>query len=81
MGGLLRASKPTAVAVAQAAPVVVVATPVVSAAAEQTTGAAREEARTSVRRGLAGTIATTDRGVLGMVPALPTATRKTLLGQ
>jgi hypothetical protein len=40
---------------------------------------ARAEALARSRRGLAGTIATSARGVLA--PALPVVTRKTLLGE
>lgn len=82
MGGLLRAPKPTAAAVAQPAPTVAAAAPVETLpAAAQAATVAREEARGRAKRGLAGTIATTDRGVLGMVAALPVGSRKTLLGQ
>lgn len=82
MGGLLRSPKPPAQAVPQPAPTAAVAAPPETAAViEQTTLAARGEARERVRRGLAGTITTTDRGILGVLPAMPAAARKTLLGQ
>ena len=81
MGGLLRSPKPTADVAAQPAPVAVAAAPAeVSSSAEQATDAARAEARERVRRSLTGTIATTDRGLLGVLPTLPTMPRKTLLG-
>ncbi|MHB0664026.1 hypothetical protein, partial [Roseomonas mucosa] len=79
MGGLFSVPKP-----------VVVATPVLpqQAAADASAGAAnaatteaRQDGAERRRRGLAGTIATSERGVLSPLPALPAAARKTLLGE
>ena len=79
MGGLFSVPKP-----------VVVATPTLpqQAAADASAGAAnvaaadaRQDDAARRRRGLAGTVATSDRGVLSPLPALPAAARKTLLGE
>ena len=79
MGGLFSVPKP-----------VVVATPALpqQAAADASAGAAtaaaaeaRQDDSARRRRGLAGTIATSDRGVLSPLPALPATGRKTLLGE
>ncbi|WP_145134383.1 hypothetical protein [Roseomonas gilardii] len=79
MGGLFSVPKP-----------VVVATPALpqQAAADASAGAAnvaatdaRQDDAARRRRGLAGTVATSDRGVLSPLPALPAAARKTLLGE
>ena len=79
MGGLFSVPKP-----------VVAATPVLpqQAAADASAGAAnaatteaRQDGAERRRRGLAGTIATSERGVLSPLPALPAAARKTLLGE
>jgi hypothetical protein len=69
MGALFRAPRPPA------APPAPPPAPDPDAAASE----ARAEALARSRRGLAGTIATSARGVLA--PALPVATRKTLLGE
>ncbi len=79
MGGLFRAPKP--VVVAPSAPAATTTTANDPAlAAEQVAAAARAEARSRTSRGLAGTIATSARGVLGARPDF-TATRKSLLGE
>jgi hypothetical protein len=71
MGALFRAPRPPAAGPApQPSPM-----PAPDAAASD----ARAEALARSRRGLAGTIATSARGVLA--PALPVAARKTLLGE
>ncbi|CAA9276698.1 MAG: hypothetical protein AVDCRST_MAG27-3466 [uncultured Craurococcus sp.] len=73
MGGLFRAPKPVIVAPPPApAPAAVAPTP---AQAQQ---AAETESRARSRRGLEGTIATSDRGVLAPLPAVA---RKSLLGE
>ncbi len=79
MGGLFSAPKPKTVAPPQppAAP-----DPAVAAApdaAAQATGAeARAENRVRAARGIAGTVATSSRGVLEQMPGLA---RKSLLGE
>lgn len=79
MGGLFSAPKPKTVAAPQpaAAP-----DPAVAAAPEAAAQAAGEEARAENRaraaRGIAGTVATSSRGVLEQLPGLA---RKSLLGQ
>jgi hypothetical protein len=75
MGGLVSAPKPKAVAMPD---------PAATAAANDAAGeAATRDARLKsilrARRGLPGTIATSERGVLDPVPAF--LLRKTLLGQ
>ena len=78
MGGLFSAPKP-----------VVIATPTVTevsatqsaAVADEAATAAREDSAARRLRGLAGTIATSDRGVLIPLTNLPQTTRKTLLGE
>ena len=73
MGGLFRAPKPVIVAPPPApAPVAVAPTPV------QAQQAALVESQARSRRGLEGTIATSDRGVLAPLPAVA---RKSLLGE
>jgi len=75
MGGLFRAPKPQVVAAPQPAPQALPApAPDPAVAAE----AARIEARDRATRGRLGTIATSERGVLA---PLPSAVRKTLLGE
>jgi hypothetical protein len=78
MGGLLKAPKPVVVTAspAPAAPPAT-ATPAAVAATAQ---AARLENQDRARRGLAGTIATSERGVLAAAVPLA-APRKTLLGE
>ncbi|EHM03328.1 hypothetical protein HMPREF9946_00290 [Acetobacteraceae bacterium AT-5844] len=76
MGGMFKAPKPTVVTAAEPPPAPV-ATPATVAAAGQT---ARLENQDRARRGLVGTIATSERGVLEAAPRLA-AGRKTLLGE
>lgn len=82
MGGMFRAPKPIEVeappAPVQAATVAATAAQT-EAAAEDAGRAARIRAVERARRGLAGTIATSDRGVLAPLSGL--GTRKTLLGE
>jgi hypothetical protein len=79
MGGLFSAPKPKIVAAPEPAPA---AAPAVAAAPEAAAQAAGEEARAENRaraaRGVAGTVATSSRGVLEQLPGLA---RKSLLGQ
>lgn len=79
MGGLFRAPKPVVIPAPQAPET---AAPVVEPqqAAEETAAASRTESRERARRGLAGTIATSARGVLDARPDFA-ATRKSLLGE
>jgi hypothetical protein len=77
MGGLLKAPKPVVVTAATPAPVPAAVT---TAAVAATAQAARLENQERAKRGLAGTIATSERGVLGATPPLAGA-RKTLLGE
>jgi hypothetical protein len=78
MGGLMKAPKPVVVTASQPAPVA----PAVNAAEVAATAqAARAENQERARRGLAGTIATSDRGVLGEAPRPTASARKTLLGE
>jgi hypothetical protein len=82
MGGMFRAPKPVAIeaphAAAQATTVAQAAAES-SAAAEDAAREARIRAVERARRGLPGTIGTSDRGVLAPMPAF--AARKTLLGE
>ena len=79
MGGMFSAPKPKIVAAPQpaAAP-----EPAAAAASEAAAQAAGEEARAENRaraaRGIAGTVATSSRGVLEQLPGLA---RKSLLGE
>ena len=73
MGGLFRAPKPVIVP-PPPPPAPVVAAPAPEAANQQ----AQAESRTRAARGMAGTIATSDRGVLA---PLPLVARKSLLGE
>ncbi|MBL6459163.1 hypothetical protein JMJ55_27965 [Belnapia sp. T6] len=73
MGGLFRAPKPVIVP-PPAAPPPAAPTPTPEQAGQQ----AVAESRTRAARGLEGTIATSDRGLLG---PLPTIARKSLLGE
>ncbi len=76
MGGMLKAPKPTVVTAAEP-----VATSAASAASvAEVAQTARLENQDRARRGLAGTIATSERGVLEAAPRLA-ASRKTLLGE
>lgn len=72
MAGLFRAPKP--VVVPPPAP-----TPDAAPAQAPAAEAARQESRSSARQGLAGTIATSARGVLAPLPVA--LTRKSLLGE
>jgi hypothetical protein len=77
MGGLFKAPKPAVVTASQPA-----AAPAVSAAEVAATAqAARTENQDRARRGLAGTIATSDRGVLTEAPRPAANARKNLLGE
>jgi hypothetical protein len=82
MGGLFRAPKPMVIdapsAPAQEATINQAQAPA-TAAADAAARDARAEALARARRGLAGTIATSPRGVLAPLPGF--ATRKTLLGE
>ena len=82
MGGLFRAPKPMTIEPASPA----VQTETVAQAAARTDAAAEDAARAArlraverARRGLGGTVATSERGVLAPLPGF--ATRKTLLGE
>jgi hypothetical protein len=79
MGGLFKAPKP--VVVTASAPVA--AAPAVASPADvaATAQAARVENQERAKRGLAGTVATSDRGVLQEAPRPAAAARKTLLGE
>ncbi|MBW6400999.1 hypothetical protein KPL78_24280 [Roseomonas sp. HJA6] len=77
MGGLFRAPKPVVVAPPAAA---ATTTTDPAQAAEETAAASRAEARSRATRGLAGTIATSARGLLDARPDFA-ATRKSLLGE
>ncbi len=81
MGGLFSAPKPRVVeATPQAAEAAsVAANAATAAAAEDAATQGRRAALERARRGLSGTIATGERGVLAPMPAF--ATRKTLLGE
>jgi hypothetical protein len=72
MGGLIRAPKPAIIAAPQPE------APPPAPAPEAVGQAARAEARAQATRGLAGTIATSARGVLSPLPGLA---RKSLLGE
>lgn len=82
MGGMFSAPKPKIVAAPQAAaaPETAAATAaVVELAAAQAAGdEARAENRARAARGIAGTVATSSRGVLEQLPDL---SRKSLLGE
>jgi hypothetical protein len=82
MGGMFSAPKPKIVAAPQpaAAPETAAATTaaVESAAAQAAGDGARAENRTRAARGIAGTVATSSRGVLEQLPGL---SRKSLLGE
>ena len=83
MGGLFSAPKPKIVAppppVAAAAPEPAAAVAATESAAAQAAGAeARPENRARAARGIAGTVATSSRGVLEQLPGLA---RKSLLGE
>ena len=75
MGGLFRAPKPVIV------PSAPTTAPAATPTPEEAASRARTEARARASRGLAGTIATSPRGVLDPLPALGAASRKSLLGE
>jgi hypothetical protein len=77
MGGLFQAPKPTVIEPTAAEPAATAAK--TEAVAEEAGRDARAKALERARRGLAGTIATSARGVLDPLPAF--ATRKSLLGE
>lgn len=86
MGGLIRAPKPKAPAVDSTAANVqaqadanAAAAAATAANADSAAREARQKALDRARRGLAGTIATSARGVLDPAPAF--AVRKSLLGE
>ncbi len=84
MGGLIRAPKPKAPAVDSTAANVQAqadanAAAATAANADSAAREARQKALERARRGLAGTIATSARGVLDPAPAF--AVRKSLLGE
>ncbi|NKC29432.1 hypothetical protein [Falsiroseomonas selenitidurans] len=85
MGGLFQAPKPvvsvqdTAAATEAANQAVAEQEAASAASAEDAARQARQRALERARRGLAGTIATSARGVLDPAPAF--AARKTLLGE
>jgi len=76
MGGLFRAPKPIVVPAPTPPPA---PEPVIPAVADTTAEQGRIEARQRARQGLAGTIATSARGVLAPLPLA--VTRKSLLGE
>jgi len=76
MGGLFSAPKPKTVAAPQPAPAAPAAVP--DAAAQAAGEEARAENRARAARGIAGTVATSSRGVLEQLPGL---SRKSLLGE
>lgn len=77
MGGLFRAPKPVVIA---PPPAPAEPAPAPAMAAEEAAAAARMEARARAGRGLAGTIATSARGLLGERADFA-ATRRSLLGE
>lgn len=79
MGGLFSAPKPVTLPVAQTGVQTVAALP--AAVAAPAAPAPAEAPRERARRGMAGTIATSDRGVVTPLAGLPLAGRKTLLGE
>ncbi len=79
MGGLFSAPKPKIVAPPQPPPAPEPAVAAAPEAAAQAAGAeARAENRARAARGIAGTVATSSRGVLEQLPGLA---RKSLLGE
>jgi len=75
MGGLFRAPKPVVVTATEP-----VASPPAGPTPEVAEQTARQQNQERSRRGLAGTIATSARGVLEPLPAGLAGARKTLLG-
>jgi len=79
MGGMFSAPKPKIVAPPQPAPEPAAVAAASEAAAAQAAGEqARAENRARAPRGIAGTVATSSRGVLEQLPGLA---RKSLLGE
>ena len=79
MGGLFSAPKPKTVAAPQPAPMAPASAAAVPDAVAQAAGEeARAENRARAARGIAGTVATSSRGVLEQLPGL---SRKSLLGE
>lgn len=78
MAGLFRAPKPVVVA-PQSAATSATTSAQSAASTDQASETARIEGRATSRQGLAGTIATSARGVLAPVPLA--VTRKSLLGE
>ncbi|PZW50437.1 hypothetical protein C8P66_102125 [Humitalea rosea] len=74
MGGLFKAPQP----IASTAPTEL---PVDTTPPEEAAGAARVANADRARRGLAGTIATSARGVLDAAPSATLGTRRSLLGE
>jgi hypothetical protein len=77
MAGLFRAPKP--VVAPTAPPATAPTAPVPGEAGSQAAEATRIANRSAARQGIAGTIATSSRGVLAPLPV--TLTRKSLLGE
>jgi hypothetical protein len=79
MGGLFSAPKPKIAAAPEpAAPAAPEAAAAIEAAAQAAGAEARAENRARAGRGVAGTVATSSRGVLEQLPGLA---RKSLLGE
>ncbi len=78
MGGLFSAPKPKIVAPPQPPPAPEPAVAAPEAAAQAAGAEARAENRARAARGIAGTVATSSRGVLEQLPGLA---RKSLLGE
>ncbi|WP_149540461.1 hypothetical protein [Siccirubricoccus phaeus] len=82
MGGLFSSPRPVIVQPTPApAPTPAETISAAEAAAADAASQARSEARSRAARGIAGTIATSARGVLDPAPTLPAAARKSLLGE
>ena len=79
MGGLFKAPKPVVIAPSTTTSATTT-TADATAAAEEAAAASRTEARSRATRGMVGTIATSNRGLLG-ARADFAATRKSLLGE
>ncbi len=78
MGGLFTAPKP--VVIAPSTTTTTTTTTDATEAADEAAATSRAESRSRATRGIAGTIATSNRGLLG-ARADFTATRKSLLGE
>ncbi|MBO1075747.1 hypothetical protein [Roseomonas marmotae] len=77
MGGLMKAPKPVVVTASEPPAAPAASQADVAAAAQ----AARGQNQDRARRGLAGTIVTSERGVLTEAPRPAASARKTLLGE